>query len=67
MSQDTEAKEPFKCPHCGNSYGFVCGTCCSCGWNHLSHKFDWVRVYVDHLEPGQAWLIDRHARFTRSP
>lgn len=39
----------MECPICKNTIGFVCGTCIQCGYNHLSHKFDWIEVNTDIL------------------
>lgn len=55
-----------KCPLCGNTHGFVCGTCCQCGFNHISCRFDWIKVDVERLPLGlREWLTERHAMYTR--
>ncbi len=37
----------MSCPHCGNTMGFVCGTCCECGYNRIDGQFRHIHVYVD--------------------
>lgn len=39
-----------KCPICKNTYGFAVGMCCNCGYNHISHKFERIEVYVEDLK-----------------
>ena len=36
----------MECPICKNRIGFNCGTCIECGYNYLSNKFDFIKVYV---------------------
>jgi len=53
----------FECPKCKNTIGFVFGTCGRCGWNHLSHQWENIKVRVDDLpEDIQYYLIQKHAR-----
>lgn len=40
----------MECPVCKNRIGFNCGTCIECGYNYLSNKFDFIKVYVSDLE-----------------
>lgn len=40
----------MECPMCKNTIGFNCGTCIECGYNHLKHDFDFIKVNVDILE-----------------
>ncbi len=37
------------CPHCKNKLGFVCGVCTNCGFNCISHSFEWVKLWKDDL------------------
>lgn len=37
------------CPICKNRIGFVGGMCIECGYNHLTHKYDWIEVSTDVL------------------
>jgi hypothetical protein len=55
------------CPHCLNIMGFVCGTCIECGFNHLSNKFDWIKVHVEDLptNPKTHSLIQEYSEFTK--
>lgn len=53
------------CPHCGNQFGFAFGMCCECGFNHLSNKFDFIKVYTQNLGEDQSHLIQQHADATR--
>ena len=39
----------IKCPICKNTQGFVVGTCCNCGYNHISNEFKRIEVYVEDL------------------
>lgn len=53
------------CPNCQNKIGFVFGTCIECGFNNLTNKFVWVKVYVVELPSnGRDYYIDRHMRST---
>lgn len=40
----------MECPMCKNTIGFNCGTCIECGYNHLKHDFEFIKVNVDILE-----------------
>lgn len=37
------------CPKCGNKLGFAFGTCCQCGFNHISKQYDWIKVWRSDL------------------
>lgn len=53
------------CPHCDNRFGFVCGSCCRCDWNYLSHKFDHISVDPDMLNAeDRAYFVTKHANST---
>jgi len=34
-----------KCEKCGNTMGFVFGTCTTCGWNSISKEYSWAKVW----------------------
>lgn len=61
-----------KCPVCNNTQGFAVGTCCNCGYNHISCKFERIEVYVDDLRLAGVndaiinRLIDKHHQTFRS-
>ena len=40
----------MKCPVCKNKYGFVCSTCCKCGYNYSKNKYHTIEVDADVLE-----------------
>jgi hypothetical protein len=40
----------MKCPICGNKTGFTFGTCIDCGYNHIEHEFDWIKIDIKVLE-----------------
>ena len=40
----------MKCPICKNKYGFVCSTCCECGYNYSENKYHTIQVDVDVLK-----------------
>lgn len=54
------------CPVCDNTIGFSFGTCVSCGFNHISADFSFIKVNVDHLpkELKEA-LVKHHAKTYR--
>jgi hypothetical protein len=53
------------CPHCFNPMGFVFGKCIECGFNHLSDRFNSIKVDVSDLpENVRDYLIRKHARRT---
>lgn len=63
---EPQKKREKICPHCGNTAGFVCNTCCRCGFNSDVKAFDWIRVYVEDLGiGGPHYLVDKHAKATR--
>lgn len=60
----------MECPICKNRIGFNCGTCIECGYNYLSNKFDFIKVYVSDLErylPKDVCdsLVDEHEKYKR--
>ena len=60
----------MECPICKNRIGFNCGTCIECGYNYLSNKFDFIKVYVSDLEkylPEDICdlLINEHEKYKR--
>ena len=60
----------MECPICKNRIGFNCGTCIECGYNYLSNKFDFIKVYVSDLEkylPEDICnlLVDEHEKYKR--
>jgi len=59
-----------ECPHCGNKFGFVFGTCIECNYNYISQDFSKVQISVDTLfrilpEEIVEDLIDYHADMTK--
>lgn len=52
------------CPHCGNRVGFAFGTCIECGWNYLTRKFHWIKVWTEN-DPMPKHLVQEHATRTR--
>ena len=40
----------MECPICKNKYGFVCGTCIDCGYNHIDHEFEFIKVSTEVLK-----------------
>lgn len=58
MSKFTE------CEHCGNTVGFVFGTCLRCGFNEYEKKFRFIKVDTRALYEEQSYLIQQHAMNT---
>ena len=52
------------CQHCGNTIGFVFGTCCRCGFNKYEMKFRFIKVDTRALYDEQYYLIAQHAANT---
>jgi len=56
----------MECPKCGNRIGLAFGTCCECGYNYLTNKYDWIKIWVADLEMTntspevQSFLIEKH-------
>lgn len=45
----------MECPICGNTMGFAIGMCVECGYNHINHSFDTIKVDTKTL---RAYLPD---------
>jgi len=57
----------MECPKCGNKIGFSFGTCCECGYNHISNKYDWIKVWIadldrTHIYPYQEDILIKKTR-----
>lgn len=57
----------YVCNHCGNTTGFVFGTCTTCGWNNDEGYFKWIKVNIDDLyrNISRLKLIEKHTSSTR--
>lgn len=58
------------CPICKSTMGFVCGTCCRCGYNHLDHTYHFIEVSTEILEQIASpemfeYLVAEHERFKK--
>ena len=52
------------CEHCGNTLGFVFGTCLRCGFNKHDKQFRFINVDTRALYEEQSYLIQQHAANT---
>ena len=60
----------MECPICKNTMGFVCGTCCRCGYNHLDNTYHTIEVSTEILEQIVSpemfdYLVAEHERFKK--
>lgn len=58
------------CPICKNTMGFVCGTCCNCGYNYLDRTYHTIEVSTEILEQIVSpemfeYLVAEHERFKK--
>lgn len=53
-----------ECEHCGNTLGFVFGTCLRCGFNKHDKQFRFIKVDTRALYEEQSYLIQQHAANT---
>ena len=60
----------MECPICKNKTGFVFGTCCECGYNHVDHTYHYIKVSTEILERIVSpevfnHLVEEHERFKK--
>lgn len=61
----------MECPICKNTKGFVCGTCCNCGYNHLDNTYHTIEVSTEILEQIVSpdifdYLVEQHEKYKRN-